>query len=182
MRLLIIVLALFCLTDADAQTSQGGWLLGGSAGLTSAKSNSQAGTSVLTMSINPIAGYLIIDDLVLGAGTTIESVTRQYFKIGAGPIIRYYFLQIGESANLITQTGFYAGSFNPKYGDRRTLLELSLDLGMSYFLNENVALETILNYTNTNATNYTDLGTTKARENRIGVSIGFQISLGGSSN
>ena len=182
MRYIAILFLIIAGLNLSAQTAQGGWIIGGSAGLTSAKSNSQTGTSILTMSINPVVGYFLYDRVAVGTGLTIESVTNQYFKLGAGPIIRYYFLQIGESANLISQAGFYFGSFNPKYGDKRTLYEASLDLGISYFLNENVALESILNYTNTNATNYTDLGTTKARENRFGISIGFQISLGIDNN
>lgn len=177
-KLLIYCFFMLSFPLVEAQTSQGTWLVGGSAGFTNAQSNSKSGVSVLTLSVNPIVGYFIKDNLAVGTGFTYESISRQYIKIGIGPIIRYYFIQIGENANILSQVGLYSGSFNPKYGDKRTLYEVSLDLGFSYFLNENVALESVISYINTNATNYTDLSTTQARENRIGINIGFQISLG----
>ena len=159
---------------ANAQTGQGNWLIGGGAGFSSGKS-SGASSSNSNFYLAPDAGYFVADDLAVGAQVSFSSQTGGYSSFSAAPFVRYYFLPLGDAAKLLAHGSFGFGS--SKFGDgEETVSSTSWKIaaGPAFFLNQHVALETLLYY-----------GSEKSKDaaayNSFGVSIGFQIHLGGAN-
>lgn len=159
---------------ANAQTGQGNWLIGGGAGFSSGKS-SGASSSSSNFFLAPDAGYFVADDLAVGAQVSFYSQTGGYSSFSAAPFVRYYFLPLGDAAKLLAQGSFGFGS--SKSGDGAQSVSSTnwkIAAGPAFFLNQHVALETLLYY-----------GSEKEKDfpafNSFGVSIGFQIHLGGAN-
>jgi hypothetical protein len=169
---LVIATASFA---ANAQTAQGNWLIGGGAGFSSGKS-SGASSSTSTFFIAPNAGYFVADDIAVGAEVSFVSLTGGYSSFSAAPFVRYYFLPLGDAAKLLAQGSFGFGS--SKGGDGASSVSSTnwkIEAGPAFFLNQHVALETLLYY-----------GSEKEKDfpafNSFGVSVGFQIHIGGGSS
>ena len=165
---LVIAAASFA---ANAQTGQGNWLIGGGAGFSSGKS-SGASSSTSYFYLAPNAGYFVADDIAVGAEVSFASQTGGYSSFSAAPFVRYYFLPLGDAAKLLAHGSFGFGS--SKSGDSAQSVSSTnwkIAAGPAFFLNQHVALETLLYY-----------GSEKMKDfpafNSFGVSIGFQIHLG----
>jgi len=157
---------------AKAQTAEGTWLVGGSASFTSAKAGG-ASESTSSFAIAPDAGYFIADNLAVGASISFQSATGGYSSFLGAPIVRYYFFPIGDNAKLFAQGQFGFGSIKPSSeSESQSYTVWALQAGPAFFLNEHVALETTIGYSQSKAK---DIPAAKA----FGVNVGFQIHLGG---
>jgi opacity protein-like surface antigen len=110
------------------------------------------GNSVL--SLNPQAGYFVINNLSAGLSLSYNNTRflgRNFTTWSIGPSVRYY---IGGN-NIIpfASVGYsYFEEFNSLSSELLKGNSLTLGAGINYFLNQNVALETVVNYTFENTT------------------------------
>ncbi len=143
---------------ANAQTDQGGWLVGASSnlGFNSFKANSDA-DAVSTFNLNARAGYFLMDNLAAG-------LNINYFKFSEaddadtafGPFARYYF-----------NGTFYAGAgidFASSGGVSGSWI--NLEAGYPLFIVDNVAVEPNLSYSLGGGDLYEDAS-------RFGINVGF---------
>lgn len=152
------------MTASFAQFSQGTFLVGGTTGLgvnfLTAKSKAGGTTSTdgksTSFSLEPTAGYFVIDNLALGAGIGLS--TSSFKPDGGGtkstssaillsPFARYYF------DKFYAQGTFQFGSSKDKYTnggtsitDKNGLSGWSIAGGYALLLNESVALEPQIGY------------------------------------
>jgi Outer membrane protein beta-barrel domain len=160
-------LAVLCIYGAAAQTEKGNWMVGGNINLAIVSDNSEVG-------LNPQGGYFIINNFAIGA-----TVTMEYNKIGenstttfgAGPFSRFYFgtknvrpFAHGE-LNFVSVKLKVPSTTNTENGNNYFLAG-----GLAFFLNENVALETLLGYTHTKISGIEGDG-------GVALRIGFQVYL-----
>ncbi len=148
MKKVLFIVALVAASFAGtAQTSKSTWMLGGDAGFASKE-------SVTSWNVSPNIGYFVMDNLAIGANIDLkddESGSTTNF----GPFVRYYFTSLGKSAKLY-------GNAGANFGDETTFKGA---VGVAYFLNSSVALETAAYYENN----------TDAKTSEYGLKIGFQI-------
>lgn len=165
----IIVYILFISTSttlAFAQTTRGQWMVGGSAYIDPSR--------YMYMNINPTAGYMISENFAVGTMLQIgfSNYDRGYsFNNYLVPTVRYYF---GKSKTQpFLMAGFGIGQSSRFYSDDNyeDRTEFSYygggALGVSHFINENIALEFMVGYSNSPITKFA--GTF--------VNFGFQIFL-----
>ncbi len=158
--------------SASAQTEKGRWLVGGNAGFSSSKAGG-ASASVSSFNINPNAGYFVADNIAVGAGVGFTSATGGFSAFAAAPFVRYYFLPLGTNAKLFANGSFGFGSVKPGSGAASlSSTQWEIAAGPSFFLNKNVALETVLAYGQQKPK-----GVPASKE--FGVKVGFQILLDG---
>ena len=170
-KLLILITIVVISNSLIAQTSKGGWLLGGSASFSSAK---QGNFKQTDFSIAPDAGYFFIDNLCIGAGIGFSSSKEEGFdavtSFAFAPFARYYFLPLGPNAKLFANGSFGFGS-QSSGGVSQSLTVWGIKAGPAFFLTKNVALEFALGYSSTKIKDEPDA------INTFGVSLGFQIHL-----
>ncbi len=171
MKKVILSLAIVTIAaiSANAQTETGTWLLGGSAGFSSAKV-SGASESTTTISIAPNAGYFVADNVAVGAQIAFESVNKDHSSFAAAPFVRYYFLPLGTSAKLFANGTFGFGSYKPEGQSSQSFTAWELSAGPAFFLNKSIALETAVYYGQSKAKDVPSTGT-------FGLKVGFQIHL-----
>ncbi len=167
--ILILSIAAIATTGAFAQTEKGNFLLGGSAEFKSEKTGS--GTAVTSAGIAPTIGYFVHPDLAVGATLDISTVKDSYTSFAIAPLVRYYFLPLGDHAKLFANATIGFGSMKPKSGSSQSLTAWEISAGPAFFLNSSVAFETVLAYSSVKFKNAADA------TNSIGVKLGFQIHL-----
>jgi hypothetical protein len=166
-KILIPCILFFSVQIASAQTDKGDWMVGGTFSLNTAKNNT-------TISLSPNAGYFLVDNLLLGGRVGYEYSELGTTKVSAfdiGPFTRYYFKgrrarPFGEfdmnfqSAKLTTDLG----------SSTESAVGFFIGGGLALFLNDNVALETVLGYKNTKVENKPGTGGFNMR-------LGFQVYI-----
>lgn len=152
MKKVLFIAALVAASFAgQAQTSKGTYLLGGGAGFNSTK-------GATTWNVSPNAGYFVIDNLAVGANLDVKDQnTAAGTTFGVGPFVRYYFVSLGKAKVF--------GNANYAYDGVNKSNSVGAAAGLAYFLNQSIALETALGYTNN----------TTAKTSNIGLNVGFQI-------
>jgi outer membrane protein len=134
--------------EISAQTvNSGAWMIGGSLGFNSIKSEGDD-ASETWFNISPSLGYFVINDLA--AGVRLSLFSQSYdgeteSQFGIGPWARYYI----ASSSLFAQAGIDFGSagfdiFSLLAEDGSTTINLGI--GYSWFINNSVAIEPILQY------------------------------------
>ncbi|MCL5247434.1 porin family protein [Cellulophaga sp. 20_2_10] len=97
----------------------------------------------------PKVGFLLNDDFALGAQLDFRSSktevggtdTSEISGFGAGVFGRYYFLDLGQRFKTYTELGFAYNSAEDKLADvKANGFGAGLDLGLNYFVKENIAL------------------------------------------
>lgn len=169
----IFTLAVVTIISASAfsQTQKGNWLVGGSAGFSS-QSQSGSSTTTTELSITPTAGYFISNNLAVGASLNFgsqKSGSTTVSTFGIGPMVRYYFAELGKNAKIYGQGEFAYASVSSG-GTTNTGTGWALQAGPAFFLNKNVAIETTLRYGSVKPQNANNVNT-------FGVNVGFQIHL-----
>jgi outer membrane protein W len=168
----IFTLAVVTIISASAfsQTQKGNWLVGGSAGFSS-QSQSGASGNITELSITPTAGYFINNNLAVGASLNFGSQKSgsTVTTFGIGPMVRYYFAELGKNAKLYGQGEFAYASVTSS-GVTNSGTGWALQAGPAFFLNKNVAIETTLRYGSVKPQNSNSVNT-------FGVNVGFQIHL-----
>ena len=124
---------------ASAQAvNQGAWMVGGSAGFSSLKFK-DADESTTFFNLSPNLGYFIADDLAIGLGVDLSSVSPaggdSQTDFGLGPFVRFYFADA-----IFAQAGLNLG-----LGDNE-FTEIDLRVGYSWFVDNSVAIEPALFY------------------------------------
>jgi outer membrane protein len=112
-----------------------------------------------SFNFNPKFGYFISDKLALGAELSVGSSKNENTdfttspnvvsettgsSFGAGVFARYYFLDLGERFKTFTEVGLAFGSETNEFNGTETSsangFGLGVDLGMNYFVTENMAI------------------------------------------
>lgn len=179
-----IAVLLFCMSLSaitNAQVERGRYLVGGTVDISSAR---QGTTSNFNMSLTPSFGVFVVKGFAIGARYTFginsarvfnnsrkEYVTTTTFNSGVGPLLKYYY---GKKAvkGLVSANVNYLTTVTLRRSDVSGTTGLNVNglVGMAYFLNPHIGLETGL-YINT--TSYLE----RLPITRIGVSAGFFVFL-----
>jgi len=194
MKQITILLVMCCISmSAFAQFEKGRKLVGGSLALSFTTDKTKYDGSTFTngqyvdFSLDPLAGYFVIDNLAVGAGlgfstssykeddSDYKSVSNE---ITIQPVVRYYLEQ-----GVFFQGNFIVGSAKDKETDNGTTNETkygvsgwSLSAGYAYFLNDFVAIEPQVGYS---AKGYKDKDSeVKYLDSGLYLRVGFQIYLG----
>ena len=179
-----VLFATFLLVSSNAifaQVNQGQWLVGGSAGFNHSKQGDVKNT---TFSISPDAGYFFIDQLAGGVSVSYsnsksknKATSFTTNSIWAAPFLRYYFMKSGEKINVFADGSYGFGSVKSTGSSSESGNYYQIKAGPAVFLTPNTALEFALYYSSFGGKYYENA--TGDRENNFGLSIGFQIHLGG---
>lgn len=168
---LVIICVLLLTLTAQAQTSKGSWLIGGSASFVSSKTGDFDQTDV---SISPGAGYFFANNFAAGAGISFASSKQEgddaTTLFSFNPFLRYYFLDIGPKAKLFGNGSFGFGSAKI-LGDSESFTSWEIAAGPAIFINQHVAIELSLAYGSVKFNDSDDA------TNAFGAKVGFQIHL-----
>lgn len=162
---LIVMIGMLVCTVADAQTSKGTIMAGGSAGFDSY--TPKGGSAQTTITIAPTAGLFLSDGFALGVMFDYTTIQNVGTNVSAGPFARYYVAGSKVFGNL----GYTFASIKPDIGVTVKTGQLKIAAGYSAFLNDHVALEPAIYYAS-NSVEGNNAGS------NIGLAIGFQIFLG----
>ncbi|RXJ51381.1 outer membrane beta-barrel protein [Gelidibacter gilvus] len=147
--------AVFGLSNVNAQEvettygfEEGSIMLEGGLGFnTTNNKNSDTKTSGFT--ISPKVGYFLTEDFAVGVEGLYASSTREVAGIdtgdnksfGAGVFARYYFLDLGKRFKTYTELGLGYVSNKDKIADvKADGFGAGLNLGINYFVTENIAI------------------------------------------
>lgn len=174
----------FGFTNINAQEegsfgfAEGDLFVEGTLGLSSTNDkNADAKTSQFNFS--PKGGYFLSDDLAIGAQfnfgsgkeTVSNLITNEYSNTGVAVFGRYYFLDLGKRFKTFTELGMGFNTQNNKSADYKVnTFGIGLDLGLNYFVKENIALTFSLDNLLGYATSKTDIdGDKGANEFNLGL-------------
>lgn len=106
-------------------------------------------TKTNNFNFNPKVGYFVADNVAIGLEAGYNSFkkevagvnTRDAYALEAGVFARYYFLELGKRFKTYTELGVGFGSQKDKIGDIKAKgFGAGLDLGINYFVTENIAI------------------------------------------
>lgn len=153
--MLIAAVAVFGLSNVNAQEveptygfEESGIILEGSLGFNSTK-DKNTDTKTNGFSINPKIGYFLTDDFAIGVEGAFSSSTSEVAgtditddkTFGAGVFARYYFLDLGKRFKTYTELGLGYASIKDKINDAKADgFGAGLNLGINYFVTENIAI------------------------------------------
>jgi opacity protein-like surface antigen len=163
---LIAIYLLLCL-HSNAQTSKGDWLIGGLMQLNTAKNNT-------TIEFSPNAGFFLLDNFALGAKLVISYDELGDLKVtsfGVGPFARYYFGKKNIKPFVAADFDYQNQKIKTSVGSStENAFNFFLGGGVAFFINENVAVETLLGYRHTKV---------KEEEGNGGLNmkVGFQVYI-----
>jgi hypothetical protein len=179
-----VLMAAFLLVASSsmyAQINKGQWLVGGNATFQSTKyGDGDAGKNTY-FEISPNAGYFFADKLAAGLRASFwsdkdKSDDDALSSFSIAPFVRYYFLDPAQKVNVFADASFGFGSVGRD--DKSSFNEFGIMAGPAIFLTPNTALEFALFYKSAGGDAY-KIGAEDERQNRFGLSVGFQIHLGG---
>ena len=155
--LLIAAVAVFGLSNVNAQDeaptfgfAEGDIFVEGNIGFNSTNDKNTEDKST-RFNISPKVGYFMSEDLAIGGEVSFQSFKTEVGGVdaldasgfGVGAFARYYFLDLGERFKTYTEFGVDYSSLNDKSGTEDVKLNglnAGLDLGINYFVTENIAL------------------------------------------
>ncbi|WP_425392503.1 outer membrane beta-barrel protein [Ekhidna sp.] len=167
----VLLLAVFITTFgiANAQTEEGGWIVGATSnlGFSSAKSDGAENRSN-HFNINAGAGYFLIDNFAAGLNLGFNSSKEGDFSSNSfaiGPLVRYYVSDVFIGASFLaisgsSDNGFTESSFNAT--------QLELELGYPIWIVDNVAIEPSFVYRTQSSDDLGDF-------NSFGINAGFRL-------
>jgi outer membrane protein len=190
----ICVLAAGIASYAQAQTTAGNMMIGGTFGYRSEKEEQPLeDTKTNTLTFAPQFGYFVADNLAVGANLILESekveddkTTTLFFE----PFGRYYMFTSNDKFAFYAEAGLGFGSqkFEPDGGDevKGSIFRFRISPGFSYFFNEKWALDMELSgisYTSVNPNTDSDADDDKVNTFEFGVSslqpqLGFRYFFG----
>lgn len=192
-----IALASLALTVcfANAQTSTGSWLVGGSLAFSSStqkEASTPGSPSSTTIQFTPNIGYFFAPNLAAGIDLNVASSHTSTGGFGgtttlymAGPLIRYYFYSAADVKLFIhadaewgnTKSNFSSGgSTQNSPGIPISIYEGKF--GAAIFLNHNVALEFTLGYQSLKEKDNTVTPAENITTGSLNTGVGFQVYLG----
>lgn len=179
-----VLFAAFLLVSSHsmfAQINKGQWLVGGTAGFETSKHGDSDAGKYTDIWVQPDAGYFFADKLAAGlrlgfSSSKYKDEDDAFSTFTAAPFVRYYFLDAAQKVNIFADASYGFGSTGAK--DKASLNYFDIMAGPAVFLTPNTALEFALYYKSSGGDAY-KIGTEDERKNDFGLSIGFQIHLGG---
>lgn len=152
----IAALAVVSFSNVNAQEvetpiygfQQGNVFLEGNLGYSN-KNDKNIDEKTKDFTINPKIGYMISEDLAFGAEFNYQSAnqtragvdTRDISAFQAGLFARYYFLDLGQRFKTYTELGVGYGSLKDDLTDLKANgVNAGLNLGINYFVTENIAI------------------------------------------
>jgi hypothetical protein len=183
-----VLFAAFLLVSSNAifaQVNQGQWLVGGSADFSAGKWGDIKTTNI---SIAPDAGYFFINQLAAGlrpefgytktkSKTAVGTTTGSKTDFTVAPFVRYYFMPSAQQVNVFADASYGFGSSKVKGGSSVSGNYYQIKAGPAVFLTPNTALEFAAYYRSFGGDAYENAA--GDRQNIFGLSVGFQIHLGG---
>jgi outer membrane protein len=155
-------------TVSTAQTEQGRWQVGTQIGSLSYVDNGSSGSKQFSGSLLPSAGYFISKNLLLGAGLPLSLSSSRSQDIGSvygghdakstitgvgiAPFVRYYIGSaklkpfVGLSYSYVLSNANYQSYTGVKSSAKGHTNVVTPNLGLAYFLTQNVALTATLEY------------------------------------
>ncbi|MDJ1473321.1 outer membrane beta-barrel protein [Xanthocytophaga flava] len=190
------IISLLSLTDSLAQTQKGRFMVGTSAG------EFKFGKNNTDLLLDVKGGYFLIDNLVVGVTPSFgymsynqsESYPNSYSKStqkgkqwGIGPFVRYYFsehklkplvnasfLYYKYSVKTTSEAYIYPGFFQKGSHEIKSEYKLlQIGGGVSYFIDDRIAIEGLLNYGR-----YMDYEGTYDKKGEISINLGVQFFIG----
>jgi len=171
-------IAMFCLLSASlmSQTQKGSVMIGGTAGFTSSKTGDITETDI---TFSPMAGFFVMDQLAIGGGLNLgvssikqDGETFSATTLGIQPMVRYYFNGSGN-VRFFGQGNFQYASVKFEDQDARTATGFGVGAGVSFFLNDHVAIEGLLGYNSLKVKDASDATGT------FGLQFGVSTFIGG---
>ena len=167
-KIYALLLMAIAVTNAQAQTEEGVWMVGGIISL-------NTGENATTIEIAPTAGYFVMNNLAIGGNVTLSYTKlgdNKSTRFGVGPLTRWYF---GKNNNvkpfLHGEFGIVSQKFElPNNSSTENGLRYQLAFGLAAFLNQNVALETLAGYDHVKLSDFDG-------EGGFALKIGFQVYL-----
>ncbi len=159
-------LFIFCFVclNATSQLSKGTWLIGGSGNLNSFNEvytlpNTASGTAKYTsLEFSASVGYFVQSKLSAGIRTSFSSLKGEssgggaanWYRLAAGPYVRYYFLDEDKQFNLLGDLSYQVGTNKENGGvpARGKFNTFSAMAGIEVFFNSSVGLEFLIGYRN----------------------------------
>ncbi len=182
----LFICGLMMLTQITlAQTSQGNLMLGGTGNIGLQDiGNDNGGGSTFGISIAPNVGYFVIDNLAVGGSLGLGFASNDAGNVSVFsfiPFARYYF-NITDSKIKPFATagaGYSRTKSNPDVGTESTAsgFVFFIGPGATYFLNENVGIDAILQFTRNSITSEFGGFETDINSSDLSLQIGFQIFL-----
>lgn len=161
----------------NSQINKGNFLAGGSLSLSSQKYSGDD-NSITAITVAPSGGYFFIDNAAAGLKVSFSSYKNdgdKFKDIIAGPFARYYFLPAEKKTNIFLEGSFLLGSEKYSGFNAESKTQLGFAVGLAFFLNKSIALETAFAW---QTTKYTD---DAGRYNKLGLFIGLQCYFQGSN-
>ena len=153
--MLMAALAVFGLSNVNAQEvettygfDEGNVLLEGGLGFSTTK-DKNFDSKTNEFSISPKVGYFVTDDFAVGVQGSFTTSTKEVAGVdtgdvktfGAGVFARYYFLDLGKRFKTYTELGLGYESGKDKIADTKADgFGAGLNLGINYFVTENIAI------------------------------------------
>ncbi len=188
-----IILSFFASTllfYANAQLTKGNWLVGGSGSFLSSKnsyssSNFNSTSDRIDIMVSPNIGFFFIDKLGVGLRPSFSKykeevngpggLTSNVSRFEFGPFLKYYFLKIDKSFNLLADLSYQYGLFSSK-PTTGNINKFSASAGPVIFFNSSVGLEFLVGYYQRKEV-IKQNGDITTNQKGIQVNIGFQIHL-----
>jgi outer membrane protein len=101
---------------------------------------------LLNLTLSPGVGYFIVDNLAIGVNTSFTFSSQggyNYYVLGAGPNIRYYF---NNGIFLKAETSYSFVHYSESNGSTQHGYSFSPGIGYAFFLNPKVSLEPGLSF------------------------------------
>jgi hypothetical protein len=144
--------AVFLMSFAQAQTSSGSMMVGGTLNYTSVSGQAAFSNDYNNLVLSPHFGYFVSDNFVVGTSLTIEtgrsgtgSNKTVNSAFGLGPFARYYKFTSNEKFAFFGEAGidFTSGKTDPPTGavTKSNSVRFSISPGAAYFINEHWAFE-----------------------------------------
>ncbi|TYB79843.1 outer membrane beta-barrel protein [Bizionia myxarmorum] len=155
--LFIAAIAAFGYTNVNAQEddstfgfAEGDVFIEGTVGFSSAN-NKNTDEKESSFNISPKAGYFVTEDLAVGLDVSFQSSKEEVAGVdtadlsgfGAGVFARYYFLDLGKRFKTFSEFGVGYATAKDKSGiveQKINVIGAGIDLGINYFVTENIAL------------------------------------------
>jgi outer membrane protein len=149
---LSICIAFFVTVYANAQTSQGNMMAGGTLDFNSTSYQGGGNNDFSSFTLSPSFAYFISDQFAVGTSLTIgsarsgtgpgKSITSSF---GLGPFARYYKFTSNEKFAFFAQVaiGFSSSRTDPPVGSvtKESAISFRLSPGAAFFVNEHWAIE-----------------------------------------
>lgn len=186
MKKLLVVIPLFLLFfgKANAQITEGNWMVGGSASFSHSKYESfgdfPSKSKSSGMELNANLGYFVIDNFAVGVSpyfgfSNPEGSNNSSTAYGIGPFARYYFLPSDKMINVFSQAGYRYGIGYAQGKKTGTNNNFDIKAGVVMLFNSSVGLEFTAGYNIYN--NKSARGNSRVRGDNFILGLGFQIHL-----